>query len=84
MIVVTQNGIVTRAVVCRDGDHADDLFIDTLNELIPNFYDEYDNNDISQCIENGFEEFGDNMVINVVHPDYSLVSQSDLFDPCIE
>lgn len=60
-VIVVKNNVVEENVLCRDGKHAEKVFLDKLAERLSN-WDEYDQDDIDAVLDNGYEEFGNGSV----------------------
>jgi hypothetical protein len=56
-----REGIVSENILCRDGEHAERVFLDKLAECLSN-WDEYDQDDRDAVLDNGYEQFGNGSV----------------------
>jgi len=54
-IVIIKDGVVDDLILCRDGDHAQKVFLENCAETFSN-WDEYTQEDIDAIIGNGYEK----------------------------
>ena len=60
-VIMIQNDLVTDTYKCKNGEQAEKKFLEICKERLSNF-NEYNQDDISVILEDGFERYGDGSI----------------------